>query len=552
MIFRPGLPGRSPSHRRGRASFRPGVDVLEGRVVLSYVVTDLGTIPGGVSSTAYGINSQGDVVGYSNTATGAQHAFLYSNGVMHDLGTLAGGQNSVAIAVNDQDQVVGESTNASGNLRAFRDEGGVMVDLGTLANGDHGAAWGINASGQVVGVAMNCCEQHAFSEYGGVMRDLGALSDDLEQSAAYGINDRGQIVGSSQVPTGGQHAFLYSDGAMGDLGTLPGGNNSIGYAINAQGQVAGYSNTASGAGHAFLYTAGVMNDLGTLGGTQSSARDINDQGQVVGQAAVADGTSHGFVYSGGVMHDLNSLIPAGSGFTVNSAMGINNRGQIAVDAVDAHGTNHALLLTPADVRATTAIAVKGTSTTTLHSRSITLTGTIRLTPPTTEAITVTLNGVSRSAAIHPNGSFTASFDASHLKPGAYKVSYVYAGDTNFKPATAQSTLDVVYNVVRVAPTKPISVGTPAAITLKLTDAGNGNVGSMNTTVTAVSLTAPNGKSVPLANASGPKAGLRFQFVKTTSQYIFSLKTSGLHSGSYTLMVKVGSDPTEHALTVTIR
>jgi len=52
----------------------------------TYTITDLGTL-GGSSSTAEGINSLGQVVGYSVRADGYPCAFIYSNGVMLNLGT---------------------------------------------------------------------------------------------------------------------------------------------------------------------------------------------------------------------------------------------------------------------------------------------------------------------------------------------------------------------------------------------------------------------------------------------------------------------------------
>ena len=52
-------------------------------------MTDLGTL-GGTYSWAFDINDRGQVVGYSGTAAGDQHAFLYGDGAMTDLGTLGG------------------------------------------------------------------------------------------------------------------------------------------------------------------------------------------------------------------------------------------------------------------------------------------------------------------------------------------------------------------------------------------------------------------------------------------------------------------------------
>lgn len=54
---------------------------------VQYTVTDLDTL-GGSNSYATAVNSSGQVVGYAQTGSGDDHAFLYSNGMMTDLGTL--------------------------------------------------------------------------------------------------------------------------------------------------------------------------------------------------------------------------------------------------------------------------------------------------------------------------------------------------------------------------------------------------------------------------------------------------------------------------------
>jgi probable HAF family extracellular repeat protein len=163
------------------------------------------------------------------------------------------------------------------------------------------------------------------------MTDLGTLPGD-SSSYATGINASGQVVGYSGTAGGAQHAFLYSNGMMTDLGTL-GGGSSWATGINNGGEVAGYS-TIAGTGqfpvvHAFLDSGGVMTDLGALGVGSSYASGVNANGQVVGYSTMANGAYHAFLYSNGVMIDLDSLFPASSERILRQANAINDYGQIA-------------------------------------------------------------------------------------------------------------------------------------------------------------------------------------------------------------------------------
>src|SRR3954468_20479642 len=78
-----------------------------------YKMIDLGALPGGVDSTAFGINDAHQVVGQSDTTGSFSHAFLYSGGTMSDLGTL-GGDYSTAKGINKTGQIAGSSSTAGG------------------------------------------------------------------------------------------------------------------------------------------------------------------------------------------------------------------------------------------------------------------------------------------------------------------------------------------------------------------------------------------------------------------------------------------------------
>ncbi len=310
----------------------------------NYEVIDLGTL-GGNNSSAAGINASGQVVGYSTTASGTQHAFLYSRGVMQDLGTL-GGDSSYAYGISASGQVAGASATASGTQRAFLYSGGVMQNLGTL--GGNSVAFGINDSGQIVGSYISANTTHAFLYANGSMQDIGVMDSAADMAQATGINNNGQISGSSRILTNGlnmSRAFLYSNGSMVNLGTL--GTGSFANGLNGDGQVVGDASTVSGAIHSFLYSDGTMQDLGTLGGNASYAFGINGSGQVVGYSRTSDGASHAFLYSGDVMQDLNSLvIQQGSGWTFTQANAINDAGEIVGSGTNPDGAQHAFKLKP--------------------------------------------------------------------------------------------------------------------------------------------------------------------------------------------------------------
>jgi probable HAF family extracellular repeat protein len=324
-----------------------------------YSITDLGTF-GGSTSTANAINDLGQIVGsadLTNASPKWTHAFLYTNGMMVDLGTLGDYVNSFgtyslssAWGINSAGQIVGKSYTTAGRYHAFLYDQEQMTDLGVLAGSDQSEARSINASGQIVGFTEGPLF-HAFLYDSGTMTDLNTLGG--TESAALGINNAGQIVGDSWANTSGGSdiAFIYTNSTMFALGSLSNRPAIQAFAINDNGQVTGYTGTGGDSTtifRGFLYSNGVFTDLGNLGGylTNVVPLAINNKAQIVGNISGAATSSQAFLYSGGAVSLLDNLIDPASGWTLIHANGINNNGQIVGSGQNAAHATHAFLLTP--------------------------------------------------------------------------------------------------------------------------------------------------------------------------------------------------------------
>ena len=315
----------------------------------SYVVQDLGVLPGDTSSVGVGINQQGDVVGWSNGSAGTR-AFLYTDatGMVH-LPGLPDKPRAIARDVNDLGDVVG-SANAGGvDLgHAVLWRGGNVTDLGTLATGSFSEATAINNLGQVVGWSYTdggSFGVHAFlySAAAGMV-DLTPESD---TGSAADINDAGQVTGYKTAALGYYHAFRWQDGTFVDLGVLPGFAFSFGFAINATGRVAGSSTSASGNSEEFFRSleGGGLQSLGGAG-EHNAALGINAAGDVVGQRGQSNSRAVLYTDAGG-LRDLDTLIDPSLGWVLLSAYDINDAGQIAGYAFNNYsGRTHAVRLQP--------------------------------------------------------------------------------------------------------------------------------------------------------------------------------------------------------------
>ena len=281
-------------------------------------------------------------------ASGGQHAFRWSGGTMADLGTESGADYSVANAVNDAGQVAGSAQRSNGSYAypVRWSVAGALQDLGGPITNRLGVGNAIDPSGRVAGG-----QRPADSEDGplAIVYDTAGNPTELGTStqtlyAATGINARGQVVGSP--------AFVWQNGSLTLLPVLPGGQGGAANGINAAGTIVGTVSRTGPLGglDAAVWQNNVLTDLGTLDAIQyNQAEAVNAAGQIVGtadpecQPCAAPEAWVG--QPGGALTKLDTLIPAGSGWTLQRANGINDRGQIVGSGLH-NGHMRAYLLTP--------------------------------------------------------------------------------------------------------------------------------------------------------------------------------------------------------------
>ena len=311
----------------------------------SYHFVDLGADTG-----AYAINNHGAVAGN----TGFTGGLTGIGAIWRDGAWQPNAQSEEFDDIDGQGERVGMLSTSDGREHfAYWPHGGEPIEIVTPLG--RGLTFTVAvASGRAVGYglgddsAWHCFE---WTPVGGYV-DFG-IGLGTGTCIALDINDAGQATGD-MTPVGGLHpqAFVWQDGAMNYLGTLPGGSTSSGAAINRKGHVAVNSDRSMPNGdvaqHAALWNGRWLTDLGVLyPHGVSEARALNNHDDVVGSARDRRGIDHTlFLYTGGQMLDLLSLVVDKlDGWDLSAVSGIADDGTI-IGTTMVGSVQHGYMLVP--------------------------------------------------------------------------------------------------------------------------------------------------------------------------------------------------------------
>ena len=267
--------------------------------------------------------------------------------VVTEIPTL-GGTSSAAYDINNKSQVVGSSK--TGDFapppwemmpieRGFVWQNGVMTALPPLPAPEpyHGAAMAISDAGHIVGTSsfFMFFGSRAVIWHNGAVTDMGVVPG-TDHCQGNSVNDNGVVAGSCMSDFGGSgYAFRWSQSDGQDVIMEPLQNEDAqGNGIDAQGKIVGGHGESVGA---FMWNNGAVTPLinGPFG---ASAMAINDQNQIVGWNSAPGFILSAFRWSNG------SSIPLGTlGGNSSRAQDINNNGWIVGSSNISPGVEHAFV-----------------------------------------------------------------------------------------------------------------------------------------------------------------------------------------------------------------
>lgn len=250
--------------------------------------------PAAATTTAFGINSEGDVVGGYTDSEGKHHGFMLRGGTFTSI-DYPGAISTDARGINPDGDIVGSYTNSPGgppNIHGYLLRNGEFSEvqvpghLGTIAQR-------ISPEGTIVGCLHDT----------DTMRTMHGF---VFQNGAYSANPVPFTMNNGITPGGGKVVGLENDATSGYLlenGTVtsriqfPNSAFTDAWDINAAGEIVGeyQDQTANPTIHGYLLTGGKYSSIDFPGASLTWAFGGSDRGEIVGFYLDSSGHQHAFL-----------------------------------------------------------------------------------------------------------------------------------------------------------------------------------------------------------------------------------------------------------------
>jgi len=177
-----------------------------------YDVVDLGSF-GGISTVGAGLNDRGQVAGRASVPSGADHPFVWQDGVMQDLGFLDGTIAAQAEAINARGQIAGSAIESCGEfacnqvVRLFLWDSGSLRQLDPPDGPGHGGTQVVRLTdtGDLVAeVDYSPSATRGVVWRAGVPQDLGGFSPTQIRTFPNAMNARGPREAFTCIPFSGR------------------------------------------------------------------------------------------------------------------------------------------------------------------------------------------------------------------------------------------------------------------------------------------------------------------------------------------------------------
>src|SRR5277367_5641526 len=196
--------------------------------------------PRSPDSTALGLNSRGDIVGFYGPNVplyeGTEQSYVLEGNNFQEL-IYPGASYTGALGINKSRKIVGWYTNPGYNLHAFLRKGKTYTNI-DYPGSDNTTASNINDAGTIVGIWFNNADETVH----GFVLNKGSYSTIDVPDALYteptAINSAGVIVGEYYGQDFVNHGFIYQKGQFTTV-DYPGASNTDLTGINDQGQMVG-------------------------------------------------------------------------------------------------------------------------------------------------------------------------------------------------------------------------------------------------------------------------------------------------------------------------